>query len=146
MPVITFAKVIEFLWQFKIFFVIAALLAAILFQSMQLKAKDVKIGKLYDNIAEQEAEIKTLKQDIQVANEEIDIQNAAVDAYLEAAADLAKELEKTKAESVKSDSKLRKELADMKKKWPIPKECPGVLDWLRDRALENAALYGENVL
>lgn len=134
-------KVFKFLWKYKEFVVIGLLLIVIYFMNSAIKDKVETISKKDVTIGTLTQEKKELQSDLNAANSMIDKQNSSIDEYLAQAEDLELRLGMLQKEYAIIDSSLRTQIKVLLKRKPIPKDCPGAMDWLRERAIEE---YGSN--
>lgn len=132
-----------FLWRYKTLFLIAAVLGIILFQHSQLEKKDTKITQLNQTIGTIKAERDQAKKDYDNAKFLVEAQNEAVEAYLDDAKKLQEKLATLTVEYSIMDETLNRKIRDLSRKKPVPKDCPGVINWLRDRAIEDYGQYNE---
>ncbi len=133
-------KFFGFLWKHKNRVVIGLLLVVIFFMNVSIKNKAETISKKDTEIGALTQEKKQLQGQLTIANDLIDKQNSSIQEYLAQADDLEFRLSKLQHEYTVMDSSLRTQINILLKRKPIPKECSGAMDWLRQRAIEE---YGE---
>lgn len=127
----------KFIWKYKYVAVVAVLLAIIFFQHSSIQSKNEAITKLTSTIDRQTDENKALRANLKLANNLIDKQNSSIDAYVAQASVLKNKLDALQTEYDAMDTSLHNQIKILLKNKPVPKDCPGAMDWLRDRAIED---------
>lgn len=132
-----------FVWKYKTVFLIALAIGIILFQRDQIANRDTTITELNQTIGKVEAERDQAKQDYDNAKFLVEAQNEAVEAYLDDAKQLQEKLATLSLEYSSMDEALNRKIRELTRKKPVPQDCPGVINWLKDRAIEDYSRVGE---